>query len=202
MWETVYTDKQLHKDVWVRRIVRYDVGKTEIRLAHDRTTPFVPNGTSHTEDDTIQWRLIMLWRLTLSRRRIATDVRSVSQTAEVSRNSEGCARLCKYCTLNVWGMLDNTPLCRAVKIVVVIQGSTKLIKINTLHFVHCVCNPFHAHVFAHYGITWVISGLRREVNDMCAPLEYYAVYFGVYLWTLRDNLLDLIFKFSLIHWPL
>jgi hypothetical protein len=34
----------------------------------------------------------------------------------------------------------------------------------------------------------VISGFRREVNEICAPLRYYAVYGGNSLPKFRDNL--------------
>jgi hypothetical protein len=33
----------------------------------------------------------------------------------------------------------------------------------------------------------VISGIRREVDEMCAPMGYYSAYSGNSLPTLRDN---------------
>jgi hypothetical protein len=36
--------------------------------------------------------------------------------------------------------------------------------------------------------TCVISGFRREIDEICALLPYYAAYSGNYLQTFRDNL--------------
>ena len=95
----------------------------------------------------------------------------------------------------MWSVLENTPLCMAVKIVVVIRGSKKFIELHTLYCVHCASNQFYAPLYAHDRITWVISGLRREINEICALLGYYAANVGICLPTLRDNLLGLIFNF-------
>jgi len=46
---------------------------------------------------------------------------------------------------------------------------------------------------------YMISGFRREVDEICALLGYYATYSSISLSTFRDNLPV---QFSRISWPL
>lgn len=86
--------------------MRYDVDNSSIRLAHDTTPPFFPNGTSYTEDDTgIDTFTTVRYDTVTTQHAVSSG--SQSQTyrhrcticvtdGEVSRNLECRVMVCNY----------------------------------------------------------------------------------------------------------